>query len=433
MIYKSQMDEPQNEQAVVNNEDEKTLVEESINESLTENLFESNNAPKLSKEQALSILGNKSASNAFPKEVTDPTIRKTSPPPTKAATKSSPYENIVQDLNPSADKVATSKKSSYSNPQKSGFQLIAGLLVLGLISILTGHFLSGNALASSGSLAVGVSSMSMGLIWIITSDYGYVRPNIPTVVGVGSVIGIIIGALSFGDVQQESSALDVEEKQATYAPLPIKLGKNKEVAAISVPEPAAKKSSVQSKTGTKNLISAQVETQAKASSRSPKVNEIVPELDDRDEEVELDAIPDEPIEDFEDLGDDFGDLGLDEEPEDKKGRFARKEKDESKPEVKAADIKVDIPTSVLDIIIRNNKDVKGCYIQQRKETGSFPSSVKVIFTLQPNGKVSSAYISDGPYVGSKFEICLRAAFKGMTFPPFDTKAKPQSLSYTLKL
>ena len=143
---------------------------------------------------------------------------------------------------------------------------------------------------------------------------------------------------------------------------------------------------------------------------------------------------DEPDEDIEDelLIDDMEDLGLDDEPEEKKGRFARKEKEEAKPKP-AADVKVDIPTSVLDIIIRNNKDVKGCYIQQRKETGSFPSSVKVIFTLQPNGKVSSAYISDGPYVGSKFEVCLRSAFKGMTFPPFDSNAKPQSLSYTLKL
>ena len=84
-------------------------------------------------------------------------------------------------------------------------------------------------------------------------------------------------------------------------------------------------------------------------------------------------------------------------------------------------------------IIRNNKDVKGCYGQVRAETGTFPKSVDVMFTLQPTGKVSSAYIASGPYVGSKFEGCMRAAFKGMTFPTFDQGASPQTLKYNLKL
>ena len=136
--------------------------------------------------------------------------------------------------------------------------------------------------------------------------------------------------------------------------------------------------------------------------------------------------------------DGFDDLGLDDEEEEKKGLFGRKDKEESKPEKKPAakpksDIKVDIPTNVLDIIIRNNKNVKACYGQVRAETGTFPKSIDVMFTLQPTGKVSSAYIASGPYVGSKFEGCMRAAFKGMTFPTFDKDASPQTLKYNLKL
>ena len=105
-------------------------------------------------------------------------------------------------------------------------------------------------------------------------------------------------------------------------------------------------------------------------------------------------------------------------------------KEASKPK---SDVKVDIPTNLLDIIIRNNKNVKGCYVQVRAETGTFPKSIDVMFTLQPTGKVSSASIASGPYVGSKFEGCVRAAFKGMTFPTFDKDASPQTLKYTLKL
>ena len=87
--------------------------------------------------------------------------------------------------------------------------------------------------------------------------------------------------------------------------------------------------------------------------------------------------PNELLDDDLDL-DGFDDLGLDEEEEEKKGLFARKDKDEPKPEKKPpakpkSDIKVDIPTNVLDIIIRNNKNVKACYGQVRAETGTFPN------------------------------------------------------------
>ena len=108
---------------------------------------------------------------------------------------------------------------------------------------------------------------------------------------------------------------------------------------------------------------------------------------------------------------------------------------EKKPEPKAksGSKKVNVEQHILDIIIRNNKDVKSCYAQVRAETGTFPKVTDVMFTLQPTGKVSSAYIASGPYVGSKFEGCLRAAFKGMTFPTSDADATPQTLKYTFRL
>ena len=82
----------------------------------------------------------------------------------------------------------------------------------------------------------------------------------------------------------------------------------------------------------------------------------------------------------------------------------------------------------------NNKEVKQCYLEYRKKTGGeLPKNIEVLFTVQPSGRVSQAYIAEGPHVGSQFECCLRSAFKGMSFPEFDKESRPQSLRYLLKI
>jgi hypothetical protein len=70
-------------------------------------------------------------------------------------------------------------------------------------------------------------------------------------------------------------------------------------------------------------------------------------------------------------------------------------------------------------MIKSNKAVKGCFVQQRNETGELPRGVKVKLTIQPSGKVSSAAIPGGDFQGTPFDECLSGAVRSITFPPFD--------------
>ncbi|MFZ5476250.1 MAG: AgmX/PglI C-terminal domain-containing protein [Myxococcota bacterium] len=86
-----------------------------------------------------------------------------------------------------------------------------------------------------------------------------------------------------------------------------------------------------------------------------------------------------------------------------------------------------VSTTVIDTMIRSNKGVKTCFINEKAESGDLPRGVKVRLTIQPTGKVSSASIPSGDWAGTPFDSCLSGAVKGITFPPFE--GDPVTLTY----
>jgi predicted Zn finger-like uncharacterized protein len=80
-----------------------------------------------------------------------------------------------------------------------------------------------------------------------------------------------------------------------------------------------------------------------------------------------------------------------------------------------------IPTTVIDIQIRNNKNIKACFLAHKKSTGELPS-VTMRFTLEPEGSVSSASLREPAYQGTALESCLSGSVKMIAFPSFDGPA-----------
>ena len=465
VFYKSRFVEPANEQAVVDHADEKTLVEEN----------QDPNAQRgIDKEPMTAVSTNTPpmVPSTLSQELSDPTIRRNVPPPVRkpelSIAKSNPYSKLEEDLVSKSSK-SISGADVLKSPSKSGsrrkdplglrgtLQLCTGMMALGILSMLGMQFSTG--LVSEVAFVLGTSSLTMGGLWLLTSDFGFVKPNMGLSISGASVVAMATGALIFAasDPIDTTGAQEYQEDKELTVPSVdvVEAGRNPDKIASKTlgdkektkDQQSASKKSMGSSTATvrdaEKSNQARKEMLAAANDYMKSKDEPEYDLDDPSDEAPRKPVPTDPtpIADPDegldaDMGfDEFEDLGLDKAAEDKKGLFGRKEKSD-KPVPKAtaaADIKVDIPTSVLDIIIRNNKNVKGCYVQQRSETGTFPKSIDVMFTLQPHGKVSSAYIASGPYVGSKFEGCIRAAFKSMTFPPFDSNAKPQTLKYALKL
>lgn len=80
-----------------------------------------------------------------------------------------------------------------------------------------------------------------------------------------------------------------------------------------------------------------------------------------------------------------------------------------------------IPTTVIDIQIRNNKNIKACFLAHKKSTGELPS-ITLRFTLEPSGSVSSASIREPAYQGTALESCLSGSIKMIDFQSFDGPA-----------
>ena len=86
-----------------------------------------------------------------------------------------------------------------------------------------------------------------------------------------------------------------------------------------------------------------------------------------------------------------------------------------------------LPLAVIDTMIKSNKAVKSCFIQEKKATGEIPSGVKVKLVIQPSGKVSSAGLTGGDWAGTDFDSCVSGAVRGITFPPFE--GDPVKMTY----
>jgi len=90
-----------------------------------------------------------------------------------------------------------------------------------------------------------------------------------------------------------------------------------------------------------------------------------------------------------------------------------------------------LPTSVVETMIRNNKRIKRCWMEEKQRSGELPQRVDVKFTVEPSGSVSSARSATAKYRGTDFEVCLGAAFRSITFPPFE--GDPLSMTYNFAL
>jgi hypothetical protein len=79
-----------------------------------------------------------------------------------------------------------------------------------------------------------------------------------------------------------------------------------------------------------------------------------------------------------------------------------------------------LPLTVLDTIVRNNKNIKRCFFNEQQKTGVLPS-VSVKMKIETNGTVSSASVAEpAAQQGTELDACLSAAFKGLQFPAFKT-------------
>lgn len=91
----------------------------------------------------------------------------------------------------------------------------------------------------------------------------------------------------------------------------------------------------------------------------------------------------------------------------------------------------EIPKSVIHTMLHNNKSIFACYREHRSLTGQYPSGVKIRFEVTPSGTIPKAFIVDGPFVGSRFEVCLRKAMREIVFPPTQGETKEYEYKFLL--
>ena len=77
----------------------------------------------------------------------------------------------------------------------------------------------------------------------------------------------------------------------------------------------------------------------------------------------------------------------------------------------------------LDLMLRNNLEVKKCFFTYMQAEGALPPRVDVRFQLETDGSVSSANITQAKYAGTDLDRCLRSAVMGITFPPTSRSSK----------
>jgi predicted Zn finger-like uncharacterized protein len=86
-----------------------------------------------------------------------------------------------------------------------------------------------------------------------------------------------------------------------------------------------------------------------------------------------------------------------------------------------------LPLAVIDTMIKSNKGVKSCFLEEKRATGELPSGVKVKLVIQPTGRVTSAGLTGGDWAGTDFDGCVSDAVRGIAFPPFD--GEPVKMTY----
>ena len=91
-----------------------------------------------------------------------------------------------------------------------------------------------------------------------------------------------------------------------------------------------------------------------------------------------------------------------------------------------------VPLAVLDTMLRNNRNVKVCFVNYSRETGSMPSGrINVRLKVLPSGLPTNVGITGGPYAGTSLDSCLAGAITGIRFPPFGGDSKTYTYPFVL--
>ena len=107
-------------------------------------------------------------------------------------------------------------------------------------------------------------------------------------------------------------------------------------------------------------------------------------------------------------------------------------KEKAAKEKAAGDSKMTtLPLTVVDTMIRSNMSVKRCFFNEKQSSGEMPRRVNVKFTVLNSGRVSSARVTTEQYKGGTLDGCLGRAFKAIQFPPFQGEAKSMTYPFVL--
>jgi predicted Zn finger-like uncharacterized protein len=426
IIYKStRVDEPDNEQALIVNDDEKTHVDDSPKIQIDEMPFEtavSKAPPPFSRKSKIPI-GNRSKVE----EVYNLQDELSNPPIAKHSSEATGNISTIP-KHPNPNKIHLPKKSNQNTTQlQDELQMCAALIVLGILGIFGQVYFQDSITPLTISILLSIASLVFAFSTLITSGFGIKPTKALISASVSAVVTGVIASVLFLNpslLQSKQVSNDITSRStSTEANIKIHSTKNTEQTDVQKGETKDPKEQGDNDIDTQK----EKEKDKKKDKDKDKDSKKDSSEDDNkksklDEQKEEKITPEEKPKDEELPGPD--ELNLDEPS----NNDSNKEKEE-----KSQPAATSIPFKVIEIIIVNNKSVKRCYLSHRQKTGDLPKNIEVLFTVQPSGRVSQAYIAQGPYVGSSFESCIRSAFKSMSFPEFDKNAKPQSLRYKLRI
>ena len=480
IVYKSALLEPIDEKAQIQHDDEKTLVEDEpkVQQEMPNiatavsaeppplSLRLEKNTDRSGAKESLQGASSKTLSKSITNtpissldDVSDPTIRRESLSNSSPAIARHSVQSSKASVATSVPVTqATTSKSTPAPITHTGMsprhtmQIAAGSVVLGLLGVF-GQYLLTDPTLHAASFLLSIASLCSALLMLVTSDFGMLQAKLGLSIGTAMVLTAIVGGrIFFVNTLDSTETVEISKNDVKTA-LQVNEVTVKEEDAT---EEKAKEEIVVSNTKT-NSASTDNDMPTTSRSSSPEnaqknTEEVLRMMQDYNQKEDAkEAPPKQQKNDNEfDLEDDpladrpapvsntttpskpiATDLDLDEE-DSKKGFFGKKSepKPEPKPEPKSAPTKADIPKATLDSVILPNAIVRSCYMNEHKDKGTIPKSVSMEFTLQPNGSVTTASITSGPYVGTSFEGCLRTAFKTMKFP-ISGLSSPTKVQYNL--
>jgi hypothetical protein len=87
---------------------------------------------------------------------------------------------------------------------------------------------------------------------------------------------------------------------------------------------------------------------------------------------------------------------------------------------------------VIDVMLRNNLEVKKCFFAVKRAQGTMPDRIDVSFSLSSSGKGSGLSVKQADYKGTELERCLGSAVGGISFPPSTSGSTRVSYPFIMK-